>query len=68
MGEKMKEQCLMFCAPINAQISSQLLSYLVDPQRSGAKKLTIAMSSRGGNVNAGVTMYNQIRSMPDGNL
>jgi ATP-dependent Clp protease protease subunit len=54
----------MLCAPINAQISSQLLVYLVDLQRSGAKKLTIAMSSPGGNVNAGITMYNQIRSMP----
>lgn len=60
----MSRHCLMFYAGIDNVRCANLLTYLVDLQRGGATKLTIAMSSPGGNVNAGITMHNHLRSMP----
>lgn len=58
------EHYLMFSAGINQQILGNMVSYLTDLKISGATKLTIAMSSPGGNVVCGMTMHNAIASMP----
>ena len=60
----MSEHFLMLSASINQATSNTLTGYLVDLLTNGATKLTIAISSPGGNVVNGVTMYNTITSMP----
>jgi ATP-dependent Clp protease protease subunit len=60
----MSEHFLMLAAQINQQSQSALIGYLTDLAINGATKLTIAISSPGGNVVSGVTMYNSLISMP----
>jgi ATP-dependent Clp protease, protease subunit len=60
----MSEHCLMFSAEIDQRSINQLVAYLVDLHRSGATKLTLAISSPGGNVNAGITGYGALMSVP----
>jgi ATP-dependent Clp protease, protease subunit len=64
MEEVMSEHYLVFTAQINQISTNALSAYLVDLQRVGAKKLTIAISSIGGNVINGITMYNHLIAMP----
>ncbi|MFT4117919.1 ATP-dependent Clp protease proteolytic subunit [Bradyrhizobium sp.] len=52
----------MFTANIDSKSMSLLFQYLVDLQRKGARELIIAISSQGGNVASGITMYNAIRA------
>jgi ATP-dependent protease ClpP protease subunit len=60
----MTEHCLMFSAEIDQRVANVMVSYLVELQLSGARKLIIAMSSSGGNVVAGITIYNALAAMP----
>lgn len=60
----MSEHYLMLTAAISQESMTNLVQHLVDLQLSGATKLTIGISSPGGNVVAGITMYNAIRSCP----
>jgi ATP-dependent Clp protease, protease subunit len=60
----MTEHCLMFSEGIDNRTTNMLVAYLVDLYNSGATKLTLAVSSPGGNVNAGVTAYGALMSVP----
>ncbi|MGB8314056.1 MAG: ATP-dependent Clp protease proteolytic subunit, partial [Aestuariivirga sp.] len=60
----MSEHYLYFSAGVDERVQNQFISYLVELQGAGATKLTIAMSSPGGNVVAGITIYNALISMP----
>lgn len=60
----MLEHYLYFSAGVNPDVQNQFIAYLVELQIAGATKLTIALSSPGGNVVAGITMYNALISMP----
>lgn len=60
----MSENYLMFTAGISQESLTTLVQYLVDLQRMGETELHIGISSPGGNVVAGITMYNVIRSCP----
>ncbi len=60
----MSTHFLMLTAEINQNTCNVFTAYLVDLLASGATKLTIAISSPGGNVVNGITMYNTIKSMP----
>lgn len=60
----MTEHYLMFTAEIGPVAMNNMVQYLVDLQRSGASKLTIAISSQGGNVVCGITIYNALRATP----
>lgn len=58
------EHCLLFTEQVTPKSAGQLIGYLNDLTATGTTKLTIAMSSPGGNVDAGVTAFNLIRAMP----
>ena len=60
----MSEHYLYFSAGVDQRIQNDFVAYLVGLQIAGATKLTIALSSPGGNVVAGVTIYNTLISMP----
>jgi len=60
----MSEYYLMFSAAIDQNSSNNFLAYLVGLQIERATKLTIGMSTQGGNVVCGITMYNHMLSMP----
>jgi ATP-dependent Clp protease protease subunit len=60
----MSEHFLMLTSEIHQAACNTLTAYLVDLHVAGATKLTIAISSPGGNVVNGITMYNTIKSMP----
>jgi ATP-dependent Clp protease, protease subunit len=57
------EHCLIFAAPINQNSANSIVAYLVDLHISGATKVTIAISSPGGNVVNGITIYDAILSV-----
>lgn len=60
----MSKHYLMFTAGIDQMSMNSLVQYLVDLQRSGAQELVIGISSHGGNVVCGITMYNALRASP----
>lgn len=60
----MSEHFLFLTSEINQNSCNVLTAYLTDLLATGAQKLTIAISSPGGNVVNGVTMYNTIKAMP----
>jgi ATP-dependent Clp protease protease subunit len=60
----MSEHILFLTAPISQSSAGIFVPYLIDLQLIGATRLTIAISSPGGNVVAGITMYNALMSMP----
>jgi len=60
----MTEHCLIFSAEVDQRVTNVLVAYLVELQLIGATKLTLAISSQGGNVVSGVTIYNLLMSMP----
>jgi ATP-dependent protease ClpP protease subunit len=60
----MSEHYLMFSAAIDQNSSNNFLAYLVGLQIEGATKLTVGMSTHGGNVVCGITMYNHMLAMP----
>jgi ATP-dependent Clp protease, protease subunit len=59
----MTDHCLIFAAQVNQQSANVLMAYLVDLQIAGATSLTIAITSPGGMVVNGISMYNTIRSV-----
>lgn len=60
----MSEHYLIFTAPIEQASMNGLVQHLIDLQLSGGTSLTIGISSQGGNVVCGITMYNAIRASP----
>jgi ATP-dependent protease ClpP protease subunit len=58
------EHCLIFSAEVDQRVTNMVVAYLVELQIAGATKLTLAISSQGGNVVSGVTIYNVLMSMP----
>jgi ATP-dependent protease ClpP protease subunit len=61
----MSEHCLIFSATeIDHRVVNTMVSYLTELAITGCTKLTMAISSPGGNVVAGVTIYNALMSMP----
>lgn len=58
----MTEHYLVFTAAINENSMALMVQYLVELQRTEAEKLTIGLSSPGGNVVCGITMYNALRA------
>jgi len=60
----MSEHFLMFAAPINPQTQATMIAYTSDLVQAGATKLTIALSSPGGAIVNGVTIYNALMAMP----
>lgn len=64
VGNRMSDYCLVLTAPIDQRVVTILVPYLVDLRVAGARRLTLAISSPGGNVIAGVAIYNAMRSMP----
>lgn len=60
----MSEHYLMFTAGISQDSMTRLVQHLVDLQLSGATKLVIGISSPGGNVVSGITMYNALKACP----
>ena len=60
----MSEHCLIFAAEVDQRVVNIAISYLTEIAITGGTKLTVAISSPGGNVVAGVTIYNALCSMP----
>lgn len=54
----MSEHYLMFTAGIDQNSMTTLVQYTTELASIGATKLTVAISSYGGNVVSGITMYN----------
>jgi ATP-dependent protease ClpP protease subunit len=54
----------MFAAEIDQRVANQMVAYLVELQVTRATKLTLAISSPGGGVVAGITIYNALMAMP----
>ena len=52
------EHCLILTAVITPANANNLMSYLVDRHVMGATRVTVAISSPGGNVGAGITVFN----------
>ncbi len=53
-----------FSAEVNQQTSESLMSFLAQQVNKGEKEFYILLSSPGGDVKSGVTLYNYIRSLP----
>jgi ATP-dependent protease ClpP protease subunit len=60
----MSEFHMIFSAPINGVTANSFAAQLVSLIPQGATKLTIGMTSGGGNVFAGIAMYNAMVAMP----
>lgn len=60
----MTEHCLIFTADVDNKSCATIVGYLNELVRLRATKLTVAISSKGGSVNSGITIYNLLRSMP----
>lgn len=62
----MTEHCLLYSAPINDEKVSVLITYLngLLVAQPAVTRLTIAVSSPGGNVNSGITAYSLLRALP----
>lgn len=60
----MSEHYLLFAAQVNQQSFSTMISYLLGLHTNGATKLTVAISSIGGNISSGVGIYNALKSVP----
>ncbi|MBS0250136.1 MAG: ATP-dependent Clp protease proteolytic subunit [Proteobacteria bacterium] len=60
----MSNHTLVFSAGIDPQSANAFIQQLAQLQAAKVDKLTIAMNSGGGNVHAGILMYNAIRAMP----
>ena len=56
----MTEHCLISSASINQNSTNSLIAYLIDLHVAGATGVTIAISSPGGNVVNGITIYNAL--------
>jgi ATP-dependent Clp protease protease subunit len=59
----MTEHCLIFSAAINQNSANSLIAYLIDLQLVGATRATIAISSPGGNVVNGISIYNTMLAL-----
>jgi ATP-dependent protease ClpP protease subunit len=57
------EHCLILTAAITPASANNLMSYLVDRHLMGASRVTVALSSPGGNVGAGITVFNVMRGL-----
>jgi ATP-dependent protease ClpP protease subunit len=53
-----------FHAPINPKTAQELMKVLAELVNRGEKQLYVLISSQGGAVNNGVTLYNFIKSLP----
>ena len=53
-----------FSAEINPHTSESLMNFLANQINTGEKEFYILLSSIGGNVKDGVTLYNYIKSLP----
>ena len=60
----MTEHCLILSSPIDAQVCASIVTYTNNLALGGASRLTVAISSPGGSVNAGITIYNVLRAAP----
>lgn len=60
----MSEHCLIFAAEVDQRVVNVIISYLTEVALTGGTKLTLAISSPGGNVVSGVTIYNALCAMP----
>lgn len=60
----MTEHCLLLSSPIDGGVCATIVQYANSLAVGGATKLTLAISSPGGSVNAGVTIYNVLRAAP----
>ncbi len=56
--------CLLFIAPVNQNSAATITAYLNEIAIKGCSQLTLAISSQGGNVDLGVTIFNLLRAMP----
>jgi ATP-dependent Clp protease protease subunit len=59
----MTEHCLIFSAPVNQNSANALVAYLLDLHAAGATSVTIAISSPGGNVINGITVFNAMQAV-----
>lgn len=60
----MSEHTILFGVAITPESAKALSRLLVQLHQAGAKRVTVAMNSPGGNVAAGVSLYNALRAMP----
>jgi len=60
----MSEHTILFGAPIKAETANAFTQLLLRLRQTGAKRITMAMNSPGGNVVSGINLYNTLRSMP----
>lgn len=61
---RMSEHVLIFTAGVSQPSVGTLTGYLTSLQATGATRLTLAISSPGGQVVAGITMFNVLLAMP----
>ena len=59
-----KEIYVNFHAPIVPQSAGTLMKIISDLIQKGCAKITIAISSRGGDVSAGISLYNFLKGVP----
>jgi len=60
----MSEHTILSKAPIKVAAANAFAGLLVQLQKSGAKRVTLAINSPGGQVVSGISMYNTLRAMP----
>ena len=60
----MNEHTILFKAPIKVATANAFAGLLVQLQKNGASRVTVAINSPGGQVVSGVSMYNTLRAMP----
>jgi len=60
----MSEHTILFKAPIKVATANAFSALLVQLQKAGAKRVTLAINSPGGQVVSGIAMYNTLRAVP----
>lgn len=60
----MSEVYIFFSAGITPVTTQALMAVMVDQATKGTQKINLMMSTRGGNVSEGITLYNVLRAMP----